>query len=162
MGGEDDGSFFDVSLENGAHGGIVGEMFDNKPSKDNVTKKKRLTISISFLFQTFSVPRVIDYLSLDVEGAEELIMAQFPFETHICKIMTIERPSLALQSLLKSKNYHFVQLLVNWGETLWVHASVLSVLDIQTITAITNQEALNRPTGTKPRRNRWNIETGSF
>ena len=36
------------------------------------------------------MPKHIDYLSLDVEGAEDKIVASFPFETHTIAVLSVE------------------------------------------------------------------------
>lgn len=47
-------------------------------------------IGIEALLSTLGVPRIIDYLSIDVEGAEGEILAAFPFDTHAFRCATIE------------------------------------------------------------------------
>jgi len=56
------------------HHGIVGHNFDNKGGAD----AKRNVVSISTVFRETMVPSIIDYFSLDVEGAETFIMEKFP------------------------------------------------------------------------------------
>lgn len=143
VGGKEDMEVVDVSLENKEFGGIVGDQFDNHnnnndgqsstSSSSSQKKQKRFTISIRTMFRQFQVPSIIDYLSLDVEGAEELVMNDFPFDTNTIRFITIERPKLGLQKLLKEKKYHFVMQLVSWGETLWVHDDVLKDMSMEQI-----------------------------
>jgi len=54
--------------------GIVGQNFDNKVGAN----AKRNVVSISTVFRETKVPNIIDYFSLDVEGAETYVMANFP------------------------------------------------------------------------------------
>jgi len=122
VGGKSDMQDITVSLSK-EYGGIVGDGFDNAKRKH--TDEKRYSVSLSTVFSTFDVPRNIQYLSLDVEGAEELIMKDFPFDEYKINFITIERPQPGLQKLLKSHGYMFVTLLVTWGETLWVHRKVI-------------------------------------
>ena len=135
VGGGLDGTVVDVTLDSGAFGGIVAESMDNKPEEMNSTEK-RYTISLKSLFETFGVPSIIDYLSLDVEGAEELIFRDFPFELYKIRIITVERPSLEMQAILRSNGYQFVTMLIYFGETLWLHESVLDVIQMTTIKEI--------------------------
>eukprot|EP00984_Skeletonema_dohrnii_P025815 scaffold15000_cov143-Skeletonema_dohrnii-CCMP3373.AAC.1 len=130
VGGKTDMQQVDVSLSNKAFGGIIGDKFDNKEEHEQ-TKEKRFTVSIKSLFQKFNVPQRIDYFSLDVEGAEELIMKDFPFDDYTVHFATVERPKPELQKLLKDHDYHFVMQIVNWGETLWVHGSVLKEVSLK-------------------------------
>ena len=122
----------DVSLSNNAFGGIIGDEFDNK-EEDKKRKETRFTVSIKSLFKKFNVPRRIDYFSLDVEGAEELIMKDFPFDDYTVHFMTLERPKPELQKLLRDHDYHFVMQLVTWGETLWVHESILKDVSLKDV-----------------------------
>ena len=49
------------------------------------------------------VPKLIDYMSLDVEGAEYEILKNFPFDKFKFKSMSIERPNKNLD-LFHTKN----------------------------------------------------------
>ena len=123
VGGKEDMVPVDVSLSNGVFGGIVDEGMDNNPLNNKAQLEKRYTVSLPTVFHKFKVPHVIDYLSLDVEGAESLIMKDFPFEDYQIKIMTVERPKGDLKELLLVNGYLYVMDLSRWGETLWVHNS---------------------------------------
>jgi Methyltransferase FkbM domain len=103
--------------DRGILGGIVRADFDNKePVTDT---RKVYPVPIAQILTRFSVPHVIDYMSLDAEGAEYFIMKSFPFKTYEIKIITIERPTEALKTLLRSHHYELVGYLTSWGETLW-------------------------------------------
>ena len=56
-----------------------------------------------------TVPKVLGYISLDIEGAELDVISAFPFDTHCSRLWTIEangvpavvsRPTLATHSIL--------------------------------------------------------------
>jgi FkbM family methyltransferase len=127
VGGVEDKIQVNVSLSNGAYGGIVGPGMDNrKPGGKN---EKRFTVSLPTVLQKFQVPNVIDYLSLDVEGAELLVMKDFPFENYQFKFMTVERPKPELRTLFAAKGYLYVMNLSGWGETLWVHNTIAITSD---------------------------------
>lgn len=120
--------------EGGLYGGIVHEDFDNTESsnKDGYVTEPRYTITLSDLFQRYNVPAVIDYLSLDVEGAESYIMKSFPFDRYKIKLMTVERPKNDLRELLKEAGYVLLtDTISNFGETIYCHKSVLSRLDFK-------------------------------
>mmetsp|Transcript_47075 Transcript_47075/g.114900 ORF Transcript_47075/g.114900 Transcript_47075/m.114900 type:complete len:362 (-) Transcript_47075:1738-2823(-) len=121
------GQVMDFLYSGNEHGGIVGAMFDNTRKKDSV---QEYTITLHDIFQKYDVPRVIDYMSLDVEGAEEFIMNDFDFDTYTFKILTIERPKDGLRQLLERHNYKQIQRLSRWGETLWINSNWEDKLDM--------------------------------
>jgi len=109
------------SKTGGPLGGIIGDGFDNKrESKDT---ERRYTASLLHIFEAFNAPNEIDYISLDVEGAEEFIMSNFPFDRYRFLTMTIERPKDELRKLLEKNGYKHV-LDFRRGDTLWAHESV--------------------------------------
>lgn len=60
----------------GVMGGIVGDSFDNKPAKVGAAERQNVsTLSLETIFAELEAPRRIQYLSLDVEGAEWLVSA---------------------------------------------------------------------------------------
>jgi hypothetical protein len=111
------------------HGGIVGDGFDNGPHLKH-SSSKEYTVTLSEIFRKFQVPRVIDYLSLDVEGAEEFIMTEFPLTDYRIRIMTIERPKERLRTYLESQGYVQSLRLSRWGESLWIHNSFEADMDM--------------------------------
>ncbi len=68
-------------------------------------------------------PPVIDYFSLDVEGAEERVLRHFPFDRYTFLTLTIERPTPLLnQILLEQNGYVFVKNVRS--DTFYVHESI--------------------------------------
>lgn len=111
------------------HGGIVGEGFDNGSHLRHLSSKE-YTVTLREIFRKFDVPKVIDYLSLDVEGAEEFIMTGFPLIEYRIRIMTIERPNENLRNYLEGQGYVQILRLSRWGETLWIHGSFEESMDM--------------------------------
>ena len=110
----------------GVFGGIVGKMDDkmaNRKKEPQAQVEKRYTAPLKDALERFNVPRVIDYMSLDVEGAEFLVMQHFPFDKYRIKVLTVERPSAELKKLFAKEGYIFLKDLAWWGETLWAHKS---------------------------------------
>ena len=73
----------------GVFGGIVGKLDEklaNRKKEPNAPVEERYTAPLIEVLQKFNVPFTIDYLSLDVEGAEYLIMKDFPFDK-VCLIL---------------------------------------------------------------------------
>ena len=99
--------------------GIVRKDFDNKDKTDKRNAPVK-TVTLLSIFELFNVPSKIDYLSLDVEGAEEFIMNLFPFDKYSFSAMTVERPSPKLKEKLKANGYTFVRSDYNtFGDELW-------------------------------------------
>ena len=115
---DEDGRQIEVRLSTGVYGGIVEEGMDNA---NKGADEKRNLVSIVTVFEEANVPHVIDYFSLDVEGAETIVMKDFPFDKYIFKFLTIERPKAELIDILQSQGYRLVKTITKWGETLWVH-----------------------------------------
>ena len=120
----------------GDHSGIAGEGFDN--GKHLIRRSKPVyTVTLKEILQRFNAPSTIDYLSLDVEGAEEFIMRNFPLDDYKISILTVERPKESLQGLFAKHGFKKLQRLTRWGETLWAHESVLNTLDLSSIERFT-------------------------
>ena len=51
-------------------------------------------------------------------------MATFPYHSTVIKVMTIERPTMALETQLRRKKYVKLGVLGDFGETVWVHESI--------------------------------------
>jgi Methyltransferase FkbM domain len=116
----------------GVYGGIVGSRFDNKNESQKWTgwREPRITVKLEEILRKFKAPEVIDYFSLDVEGAEDLVLNQEVLSQYRFKVMTLERPKKALKGLLAENGYTLLKTLSRWGETLWAHESALEELDL--------------------------------
>ena len=85
-------------------------------------QEKVPTSTLNEVLELFA-PERIDYLSLDVEGAEWIVMQNFNFTKHRFAIMTIERPKEQLMNLLHQYGYqeHPQRVSMNrFRETLWI------------------------------------------
>jgi hypothetical protein len=114
----------------GVLGGIVHDDFDvtkahNDKNHPTTPPTLKFTVPLLEILQRYQAPPMIDYLSLDVEGAEEYILSIFPLDQYRINVMTIERPSEALQVFLKDHGFQLLRKLTRWGETLWAHESFL-------------------------------------
>ncbi|KAJ1635736.1 hypothetical protein T492DRAFT_835883 [Pavlovales sp. CCMP2436] len=52
------------------------------------------TVTLELVLHQLRAPPTIDYLSLDIEGAEMLALRNFPFQKHKFSTLTVERPTL--------------------------------------------------------------------
>lgn len=111
----------------GPGGGMEGEAFNHKPGqvRNGFNATSFFTTTIADIFQRFSAPQVIDYLSLDVEGAELVVMQSFPFHDYVIRVLTIERPNQGLIDLLYQNGYIYLATFATKGqdEALFSHSS---------------------------------------
>lgn len=97
---------FDFRDGSGIYGGLVGQQFDNV--KDSRTSRTLTSVSVETIFRDFKVPPVIDYLNLDLEGAEWFAFQHFPWSNFTFLAITVERPSFELRDDLHSHGYIFL------------------------------------------------------
>jgi hypothetical protein len=109
-------------FDKGAHGGIVGKDFDNKDRGQPPPSMH--TVSIGKILRDFQAPRLIDYLSLDIEGAEAWVFKTFPWDSFTFLTLTVERPKPELVDMLKQNNYLYLCDHGKFGDQFWVHPSL--------------------------------------
>ena len=109
-------------------GGIASKTTDNiNVASNNVTFR---TTTLAAILDRFKAPKVIDYLSLDVEGAETQVISVFPFDVYHIKVISVERPKPELHNMLIHQGYWFVMIMSFWGEALYVHRSLPNLLTV--------------------------------
>lgn len=101
-------------IDNGGNGGIIAEDTDNnlRTRSDELIRAEvisRQTITLTELLDRYNAPSVIDYFSLDVEGAEERVINGLDFEKYSFNSLTVERPTPTVNDILFSKGYLFVK-----------------------------------------------------
>ncbi len=106
----------DFRIDNGVGGGIIADDTDNNYSiRGNQLRSphakilKLKTKTLESILTECNAPKIIDYLSFDVEGAETRILRDFPFDKYIFLAATIERPTPELNKLLFGNGYVFVK-----------------------------------------------------
>jgi hypothetical protein len=123
----------------GQRGGIVGDDFGNKPVMSVMTSKTRdvdlprYGATLESIFSRFNAPFVIDYMSLDIEGAEDFVMETFPFNNYKFNVLTIERSSDKLKAVLEKNGYKLLKILLSKQESLWIHKDIESELDLSAL-----------------------------
>jgi hypothetical protein len=118
---------FDARLTPGAAcpgcAGIVSPHTDNRAALHAADARRRPTVRLDTLLALFGAPRVIDYLSLDIEGAEtDALRALFYADAYHVRVLTVERPNAKARALLREKGYRFVRALCpEHGDLLYAH-----------------------------------------
>jgi hypothetical protein len=105
-------------FSNGVFGGVVGDVFDNKAGTESISMH---TVSLAKILRDFEAPHVIDYLSLDIEGAEAWTLQTFPWDMYTFLTLTVERPKPELIDMLKKSGYMYLCDHGDFGDQFWVH-----------------------------------------
>ena len=106
----------------GVMGGIVSESTDNKRGTAGNESIQLNTTTLSRVLSENNAPSVIDYLSIDVEGAEELVLGQFDFGLYTFQCITIERPSAFLRRRFSENGYVLIKDIPGL-DCFYIHAS---------------------------------------
>lgn len=98
----------------GGYGGLVGHGMDNfaQDPRGKGSVHPAMNVTTRHLLDILTearAPRIIHYLSLDVEGAEARALTRSVLQAHTFLTITIERPPPVLASLLFEHGYLFVQ-----------------------------------------------------
>jgi len=91
----------------GVSGGIVSGDTDNREWTDAPLEVEALPLVE--VLEAHGVPKTIDYLSIDIEGAEDRALLGFPFERYTFNCLTVERPSAALRERFRQADYLLVK-----------------------------------------------------
>jgi FkbM family methyltransferase len=93
----------------GMFGGIISVKTDNKSVDSQSDINAMKTVTLEQLLKDIKAPNEIDYLSIDIEGAEERVLKGFPFKEYKFKCITIERPTDVLKDILKDNGYVLIK-----------------------------------------------------
>jgi FkbM family methyltransferase len=104
---------FDYSIEDPGCSGIEHELGVHKQrlyTTTTIQKHKFTTRTLESILEEHNVPRRIEYMNMDIEGAEYEALKVFPFEKYSFKLLTIEHnyeePKRSMiRQLLESKGY---------------------------------------------------------
>ena len=104
--------------------GIVSGDCDNNDSAGFRTVEIK-AMSLSEILLEHDAPQVIDYLSIDIEGAEDRALLSFPFSHFTFNCITIERPSRELRGKLNEHKYILIKEIPGL-DCFYIHESFLS------------------------------------
>ncbi len=76
------------------------------PESEIIQLKTKTLVQV---LQEANSPKVIDYLSIDIEGAEDRALGDFDFDSYQFKCITIERPSTELHDTFVKHGYILIK-----------------------------------------------------
>ena len=132
-----------IVMKNASNVDPDGRLADRQGEKSSV---KTEAAALSSILEAVSAPSKIDYMSLDVEGAEDLVLSSFPFDRYNITLMNIEGPfgkdsKASLVSLLRSKGYRWLCRSGGAGkdvDSLWAHESFQEPADFDPQSCLDN------------------------
>ncbi len=92
----------------GVFGGIVDEASSETDTENREVIEVKST-RLDELLKNANAPAIIDYMSIDIEGAEDRALLTFPFDKYRFNAITIERPSVAVRELLHKNGYILIK-----------------------------------------------------
>mmetsp|Transcript_23843 Transcript_23843/g.74251 ORF Transcript_23843/g.74251 Transcript_23843/m.74251 type:complete len:334 (+) Transcript_23843:99-1100(+) len=104
----------------GVFGGIKSDATDIHRAGGS-PKRTMYTVSLQDLLKSLGAPRTIDYFSLDVEGAESMVMKDFPWEEYTFSVLTVERPKPDLAEALRAHGYRMLRVNSRFNDQTWIH-----------------------------------------
>ena len=121
-------------IDNGQLGGIVSDKTDNNFAIRGEELKtaeiiEMKTTTLEKELNNFNAPKIIDFLSLDVEGSEYDVLKNFPFGKYKFKCITIERPKKKLDILLDKEGY--VQIKHMKFDVIYAHRDYFSQINFE-------------------------------
>jgi hypothetical protein len=104
-------------------GVVVTESYQNKPedrrpSPSGLTVHDVVLVSLMDVLQWVDAPRIINYLSLDIEGYEYETLKHFDFNVYTFLVMTVERPNSRLHRRLIENGYVYIFCIKEYGDYL--------------------------------------------
>ena len=124
--GDENGKLVKFRVDVGGLNGIIDKKYDNTFYDCKFIEKE--TVTLESILDKYNAPKVIDYLSLDIEGAEYDVLKNFPFDKYTFLSITIEGPSQLLDILLFENDYLFVRKSkkLNGYDSYYIHKSILN------------------------------------
>ena len=126
-----------------AFSGIVSSMTNNH-KKDASRDLHLTTVALTSILEHLHAPLVIDYLSLDVEGAELLVLEGLNFDKYTFLVMSVERPSAKVYSLLARNRYWFLSQLPLDDTT---NTNTNAAATAMSVSVLPNKHIANKPSG---------------
>ncbi|MCI5048131.1 MAG: FkbM family methyltransferase [Aquisalinus sp.] len=114
--------------------GIVADDTDNnyRVRADELKTAEIVEIqarTLTSILDECNAPKIIDYFSLDVEGAEARVLRSVDFNKYVFGLLTIERANAECNQILRNNGYVFVKNFQN--DNFYAHASYSEEYDIK-------------------------------
>jgi FkbM family methyltransferase len=103
-------------------GGIISSDMMNKEPDKSCAVIRIKTQTLNNLLKEMNAPQEIDYLSIDIEGAEESVLKDFNFKDYRFKCITIEHPTDTLKKIFMEHEYILIKEIPGF-ECFYVHQS---------------------------------------
>ena len=126
-------------------GGIIAPDCDNNEQSDPSTIFELETVTLESILSRMGAPRLIDYLSIDIEGAEDRALLDFPFQKYRFTCITIERPSAALRNVFQGHGYRLVAEIPGL-DSFYIHESHVQEYFYNTLAFYRNQLSFSKIT----------------
>ena len=132
-----DNKIVSFRVDNKGLGGIVAPDTDNNyAARGRAIKRGRVlrlkTATLQSVLDKYKAPKIIDFLSLDVEGAETRVLKKFPFNKYTFLSLCIEGPRVNLEKILFSNGYKFITKDYCCGsDSFYVHESIPNYNEIK-------------------------------
>ncbi len=108
----------------GLDGGIIrDERAGQDPDQGPIITLE--TKPLESVLKEANAPSVIDYFSIDVEGAETVILCSFPFDSYRFNCLTVERPGLPARKALARNGYRLVKDVPDF-DAFYIHESFVA------------------------------------
>jgi hypothetical protein len=118
-------------MQKRAASGGIEDLIDPNIPKSKERPDTLYTVPAQEILERYHAPYIMEYLSLDIEGAEYMVMKDFPFHVYKFKVMTVERPSQQLTDLFYDHGYLYLAGNNEDGqETAWIHSDYQAEIDV--------------------------------
>ena len=113
-------------LEIGVLGGIP-QYYNTRKNRPKAKHVKKITSTLLEVLQKHNAPKVIDFLSIDTEGSEYLILKDFPFDEYTILSLVVEHNNVvhqrdALRKLFTQNGFVFKHKVKH--DDYWIHESI--------------------------------------
>ena len=143
---EKDSYFYSVDIDDksGVYSRVLtDEEYNSLLNKDNLSLKRMKSKKIDTILLENNVPKLIDYMSIDIEGKEFELLQNFPFDEYHVNVITVEHnePHMGpkrrnkIREILLQNNFKFVKGnddVLEWGhgpiEDFYINSVVMNNL----------------------------------